>query len=478
MAPVRRPKTYSRNTTTNYKYGQNVVDSLFTLNLDKGVTFKKKKRSTTRAKEVEATKDKVLLSDSSLQVTVNDTFDRLFKGEKCQPVVLKDVVKNFTSDSDITKSKNGLHLSSISLRTTIHSPIIRKRKKKKRRKSTTRVKDVADHKSTRQNRTLDRSVHYTFEIEKCNMSSLYRPNGITYNDCKAANSIPLEQHSESISFEVPKICSTPMAANIVPLKSPKRFNDNSEQNSPISTSKTRFALQQKKSLPLHENSAEDPKFSMVPYVRLDNYLPVLGVNTSVSLNSHRSNESDTDMTDNKENIHHRCQLIVNITKWDDSKFYVNKRKRRPKSLVNLDNISSKSLRTRKSDGSLSKLNSLDPNDKICSASKSETTNLFGEISDFKHSTPLKAHRVDAKSVSVKTQDASELISVSLNNTEERNRLDTSSDSCADKTTENSSSSEGKYFRYVYFGFLALIYWYQLRFLKYCLLVQFCCGISL
>lgn len=276
MAPVKPLKTYSRTPSH--------VDSLFELKLRKRNVFKPKRKIVMKVKELQETKGTLLqLSDSSFHVKVNNTFDRLLKTENCQPVTFKDTVRHFTSDSDVSKSKSGL--PSILLSTTVHSPLIRKKRGRKKKKNVVKVKleDVDVHKIG----TLDQSVHSSLEIVKCNFSSLYRPNNITYNGSKTVNGSFLEQHSENISFDAPKICSTPM--DIAPVD---RYKKKSEIGSPVST-RNKY---------------------VIPFVCLDEQLEMGVANNNIS-----SNKSENFMNDEK-------LLVKSMSSVDESKLYVNRRR--------------------------------------------------------------------------------------------------------------------------------------------------------
>lgn len=299
MAPVKPLKTYSRPCSQ--------LDSLFELNLKKRNAFKAKRKNVVKVRELQGTKGLLQLSDSSFHVTVNNTFDRLLKTENCQPVILKDTVRNFTSDSDLTKSRSGQ--PSILLSTTVQSPIIRKKRGRKRKKNDVKVQieDVDAHKVE----MLDQSVHSSLEIVKCNLSSLCRPNNITYNGSGTVNGLSFEQHSENISFDGPKICSTPM--DIAPVNRYKE--EKSEMGSPVST--------RNKWLPRREEPAIDPKLLMVPFVSLSSglneQLEILGVANNVSISITEN------LIDHKE--FHKELAVQSMTSLDESKLYVNKRRR-------------------------------------------------------------------------------------------------------------------------------------------------------
>lgn len=248
MAPVKSKKTYSRLTNPS---DSNVSKALFRLNLRKYNTFKKKWSGELQIKDVK------IPQKSQLNITVNDTFDKLLKGDIYQPIELKKTVCYYTSDSD--PSKSALHTMTIS---HTHFPSVSRKIKKKnytKTKKTAKDKNAVFQENVPKNRLLDQSVHTSLEVEKCNVSSLFRYNNMTFSNDDKTN----EHHTESISFGAPKICSTPI-----------------------------LQKQAEKYTTLIEN---DVKLSMIPSVRLDknfrDYMQVVGVKAgSVNVTKNASEE--------------------------------------------------------------------------------------------------------------------------------------------------------------------------------------------
>lgn len=272
MAPVKSVKTYAtrRRSGKKSEREEKRADNLFQLNLQKQTRFKKKKKLAYALKEVGLSNGKTQLSSDSLNVTVNNTFDRLLKGDLHQPVKFTANAKCLHSDSDSSKSKSHLLTSA-----TVYSPIVFQRKRRKGR--STKIKKVEpEHKSIsvhKNHPVFDQSVHTSLEVEKCNFSSLYRYNYMTPNELSIQQS-----NSINVSFGVPKVCSTPMMS----LKTYN--NDIMELNSPVS-SKTRSRKKQ----------LSDLKLVKVPFVNVTrnfgNRLP------NVEVEANESNTETTKITD-------------------------------------------------------------------------------------------------------------------------------------------------------------------------------------
>lgn len=270
MAPVKPLRTYATPAKRNVD-----VNSLF--QLKKQTKFKRRRKKVLEVKELKPCDTKTKLSESSLNVTVNDTFDRLLKGEAYQPVVLKKGVKYNITDSDLSASKN--YLSNISLHTSSFSPIFKK--KRRRRKTVNKKKDTEPEcKSDDQQGIFAQSVNSSLEVEKCNPKSVLRYINMTSNDnSKAVSELSIQQHSENVSFDVPKVCSTPLV-ELVPPKLLNSCNESKYLGSPIISK----VIQGKNSL-----VKDDPKFLMVPIVHLNkkfsDCIKVVGVEKSVNISN-------------------------------------------------------------------------------------------------------------------------------------------------------------------------------------------------
>lgn len=229
MAPVKPTKTYSR---ANKKTKNSADTALFDLKLNKQHRAIKKRKKPVKQLHL-SSQHSSQLWNNSVNVTVNDTFDKLVKGEVFREVVLKENVSYYKSDSDA--SKPNVSLPAVCVRTK------QKKKKKQVRRKTIDTSNAQQtiEKSVGRN-LLDESVHTSLEVQKCNISSLLRYNTMT--SVHDNNCLSTEQNSVIVS---PKICSTPI------VQAPKKFYDQ--------------------------------KLLMVPFVRLDrafnNRLDILGISS-------------------------------------------------------------------------------------------------------------------------------------------------------------------------------------------------------
>lgn len=185
MAPVKSMKTYSRFTNPSES---NISKNLFRLNLKKRNTFKKKWSGELQIKDLDIPQSSQL-SNNSLNITVNDTFDKLLKGDVYQPVVLEKTMCYYTSNSD--RSKSALHSFTVSDR--VHSSRVSKRIKRKsyRKKKKNTKKNLVCKENVPKSTYLDESVYTSPQVEK---NSLFRYTNMT---------------TESILFGAPIVCSTP-----------------------------------------------------------------------------------------------------------------------------------------------------------------------------------------------------------------------------------------------------------------------------
>lgn len=287
MAPVKPTRTYSRKNTS--KSGQNVISELKVNKQHHAIKKrKKKKKHELQVEQLHVNGGhKSPLWNNSVNVTVNDTFDKLLKGEMCRSVVLKENVSYYNSDStDVSKG------------VSVSIPASKKQKRKKQVRGKT-----IESTEQQQDNFADESVHTSLEVQKCNLSSLYR-----YNNMTIANENCLSKTEHNSEIVSPKICSTPIVVEparndqkllmvpFVRLDRPLTANENClsiiEHNSeivppkicstpivssPLSVVKRKLAV-----------ARNDQKLLMVPFVRLDrtlnNCMAVMGVETgSVSI---------------------------------------------------------------------------------------------------------------------------------------------------------------------------------------------------
>lgn len=242
-------RTYSRKTTTNkstFFAAQSRSSNNKYRKLTNGV-----KVSTLDIAEAQS-------SDNSINVTVNDTFDRLQKGEKYQPVKLKERAKYFSSESDPSKLQ-------VSYCTTIRSPIIQRRRKRK--KVTAKKILISSSEGLREKRTFDSSVHYNLEIQKCNDKSVLRHYSTTISESKANVSYELIFKKSFCvrMLDAPKVCSTPISTTTVPLNATTEI-------SPISTKSRKFRWEQKVSsqeIEKGRTGKKEEEFSRKSDLRMD-----------------------------------------------------------------------------------------------------------------------------------------------------------------------------------------------------------------
>lgn len=441
MAPVKSLKTYSRLTS---KQECVVVDAH---KLSKRVAFKNAK-SKGKWKAKGPISSGPQLSSSSLNVTVNDTFDRLLKGELCQPVVFSNKPNKFTSDEDTSKSKDDL--VPVVLSTIIYSPVVRRKKRKKRNAPVKRV-DIACN--TAKNDTLAKSVHYSLEVEKCSISAVHRYNNFTLNRTGIAGGLSAEQSSENISFDIPKICSTPLTINLTPLKPFNRNDCKTELGSPVTSKRECYAVQQVSTenlstFRLRFLKDNDPKLLMVPRVHI-------GIN-AVNSGSNNIDHSSLLITDadghNEEDqsikLHNASVSLSPPKKHDniDPKLLMIPVVNLTANALNCDEFTSQQSCSYVSGESQSSDTKQRQTCGSCVAEgvshetqdatsvlfsplreeknssdliKNEADNVYDRFLGFEHSTPLKAgHLRHLKSVSVKTEDISDLITSSSAHTNE------------------------------------------------------------
>lgn len=228
MATSTRMRSYSKKNISKNS-SLDVVNALFAQNI--GHRKQAKTRRKINIRELPPPDPNVQLSDNSLKIEINNTFDKIKEGSVYKPVALKNSgINNFSTESDTSKSRS--KIPQISFSHIVNSPVI-KRKRKKRLKSSVKITDLLPEiKKQKQEDTLDKPVLSSLEVEKATLS-INSPNEIFSLRNGSNSSNVLEVKITDLSYEpfftntfrdrvlaVSKICSTPNVSSTpqIPLK--------------------------------------------------------------------------------------------------------------------------------------------------------------------------------------------------------------------------------------------------------------------
>lgn len=246
MAENTRMRCYSnRNMSKSSSF--DVVNALFAQNI--GHRKQAKTRRKINIQELPPPDSNVQLSHNSLEIEINNTFDKLKEGSVYKPVTIKNNgVNNFSTESDSSKSRS--KLPQVSFSHVINSPVIKRRRK--RLKSSVKIKElISEVKKQKQEDTLDKPVLSSLEMEKATCSAKHNNTDEIFSLSNGTvNSKLLEVKTMDTSYEpffsntfrervleVPKICSTPnitISTPRIPLKQLAIVSD----ISPIPSKKT------------------------------------------------------------------------------------------------------------------------------------------------------------------------------------------------------------------------------------------------
>lgn len=234
-------RSYSRRNMSKNS-SLDAVNALFAENMSRRKQAKRRKKVNIR--ELPPPDPNVQLSDSSLKVEINNTFDRLKEGSVYKPVGLKDcAIDNFSSESDISKSRS--RLPQISFSHVINSPVI-KRKRKKKLKSNAKITELIVSEIKKQEEdTFDKPVLSSLEVEKATLSIKRNSTGEIRSLCNGSvASKGFEVKPTDISYEpifsntfrervlaVSKICSTPNVSSAIDI--PAKQHEIVSEISPI-----------------------------------------------------------------------------------------------------------------------------------------------------------------------------------------------------------------------------------------------------